>query len=116
MRIIIGDVTLDLTDDQVDDLRTQLRVVPAGKTETSIDVKEKARVLGVDAATVYRHARDLGGVKVGNVWRFPPGIVPMGPTKAAEAGPKARRRKARSKPKAKPRSLTIRGRLPDGDV
>jgi excisionase family DNA binding protein len=35
-----------------------------------ISVNEFAKQLGVSKCWVYRHARELNGVKVGKLWRF----------------------------------------------
>jgi hypothetical protein len=37
-----------------------------------LDVQAKARQLNVSTALLYRHHQDAGGVKIGDVWRFPP--------------------------------------------
>jgi len=36
-----------------------------------VSLQEKARQLGVCAETVRRHAKELGGRKIGKLWRFP---------------------------------------------
>ncbi|MBS1861977.1 MAG: helix-turn-helix domain-containing protein [Actinobacteria bacterium] len=79
------------------------------QTDSLVGVKEKARLLGVDAATIYRHAKDLGGRKVGGVWRFPredDRSRSDGDPRRAEPGSKSRRRTAA---KDRVRTLKVRG-------
>lgn len=40
-------------------------------TLREISLKEKAKQLGVCEETVRRHAKELGGRKIGKLWRFP---------------------------------------------
>ena len=80
-----------------------------------VDTREKARLLDVDAATIYRHAEDLGGRKVGGVWRFPredqhPAVSGF-PERLKP--PKSRGRVA---PKGSARTLKARGKRPSEGV
>jgi hypothetical protein len=74
----VGDVRLDLTDAQVEALRRQLAVEPAGGGGL-IDAAEVARRLGCSRDHVYAHADELGAVRVGAGsrprLRFDPAIV-----------------------------------------
>jgi hypothetical protein len=36
-----------------------------------LSLREKARQLSVCEETVRRHAKELGGIKIGKLWRFP---------------------------------------------
>lgn len=91
MRITIGDLTLDLTPAQVADLRAQLEV-PGGGDYLSAD--QLAKRLGVSRETVYRRAKELGGLKVGAgpkaCWRFPANAAQR--TGEASSAPKPPRR------------------------
>jgi hypothetical protein len=44
-----------------------------------LDVAETAALLSVSAATVRAHALELGGVRIGRVWRFPPDFAAPAP-------------------------------------
>jgi excisionase family DNA binding protein len=37
-----------------------------------LSVAELAQLLNVNAATIRAHATELGGVRIGRQWRFPP--------------------------------------------
>jgi hypothetical protein len=56
-----------------------------------ISVDEKARQLGVPTSLIYRHATDVGGVKIGDRWRFPP-EPPAAPPATPQAPPRQRKR------------------------
>src|SRR6266851_5186106 len=43
----------------------------ARSTLRKISLREKAKQLGVCEETVRRHAKELGGRKIGKLWRFP---------------------------------------------
>jgi hypothetical protein len=45
---------------------------PTHESERLLDARAMAERLQVDLKTVYRHAGELGGVKVGGAWRFDP--------------------------------------------
>jgi excisionase family DNA binding protein len=40
-------------------------------TQRCLSLQEKAAQLSVCEETVRRHAKELGGIKVGRLWRFP---------------------------------------------
>lgn len=67
-RLRVGDLCLELSDAQVQEVRDQLEVdVPA---PAPLDVKAVAARLGRSRDYVYDHAEELGGRKVGGVWLF----------------------------------------------
>jgi hypothetical protein len=81
-----------------------------------ISTKEKANRLGLNRATVYRHARELGGQKIGSVWRFPAENV-RPPEAERVAKPRRRRRSHKASSQPRPgRTLQIRGRRPSESV
>jgi hypothetical protein len=43
---------------------------PAHEDKPLVNTRQAAELLGVDLKTVYRHASELGGRKVGGAWRF----------------------------------------------
>lgn len=100
MRLQIGDVRLEVTDDQAADLRRQLGV--AGNGSELIDTTAAAKRLGVGTEYVREHARELGGRKLGDGpkarWRFDPAkLEASSPSQAVQPerqAPKSRRRKA----------------------
>jgi plasmid replication initiation protein len=48
-----------------------------------VTARQAAQLLGVDLKTVYRHAKALGGRKVGGAWRFDLDATPVDPTEAS---------------------------------
>jgi hypothetical protein len=40
-------------------------------TQRRLSLKEKAAQLSVCEETIRRHAKELGGIKIGKLWRFP---------------------------------------------
>lgn len=100
MRVNVGGVALDLTDDQVEDLRWQLGVVTGGSD--LIDAAAVAKCLGVSREHVYEHAEELGGQKIGNGpkshWRFDPAKLRSPEVTGGEVparGPSSRRQVSR---------------------
>jgi predicted DNA-binding transcriptional regulator AlpA len=91
--------------------------VPSGRLrellpdDSLVDVREKARLLGVDRATVYRHAKDLGGRKVGGAWRFPRGNDRPAGRGRADSQPRSKPRR-RPPSKDRVRTLKVRGEKP----
>jgi hypothetical protein len=88
----------------------------SAQRDSLVGTKEKARLLDVDVATVYRHAEDLGGRKVGGLWRFPredrrpsAGRLP----ERLKTSPRPRRRTAA---KGRTRTLKLRGERPSEGV
>jgi hypothetical protein len=59
-----------LADLIADRLRVPAHVPPTHEGKPLVNARQAAELLGVDLKTVYRHARDLGGRKVGGAWRF----------------------------------------------
>lgn len=113
MRIEIAGLAIDLTDDQVADLRRQLGVGPP--TETLLDAAAVAKRLGISRETVYARAVELGGQKIGNgpkaPWRFDPAkLSPASPEQQVSA-PKPKPQRRRRQPK-RSGILEIRGDSP----
>lgn len=122
MRIEVGELTLDLTDEQAASLRAQLSV-PAREREW-LTADELAEHLGVSREFVYAHADELGGRRIGNGpkprWRFPPSDFsqprnmrthnsgPARPDPRAKPEPPKRRRRKRGGAKL----LAVRGPSP----
>jgi hypothetical protein len=82
---------MDLTDDQVDDLRRQLGVAPpAPSTGELLDAASVAELLSVSRDYVYSHAAELGGEKLGDGprprWRFDPARVAAARSESVDAG------------------------------
>jgi hypothetical protein len=75
VRIDLGGLKIDLTDDQADDLRRQLGTRSV-RTEDLIDTATAAKLLGTSTEYVRDHAVELNGIKLGNgpkaQWRFDP--------------------------------------------
>jgi hypothetical protein len=68
-RLKVGDLCLELSEAQVEELREQLEIdvlAPA----TPLNVKAVATRIGRSTDYVYDHAAELGGRKVGGVWLF----------------------------------------------
>lgn len=78
MIVEVGDVRLDLTPDQVEDLRRQLGI-ERSMGDGLIDAAEVARRCGLSRDAVYAHAAELGAVRVGSGsrprLRFDPAVV-----------------------------------------
>jgi hypothetical protein len=51
-------------------LRDATPAATPGTPARLVGARELAALLGVDSKSVYRHARQLGGVQVGRAWRF----------------------------------------------
>jgi hypothetical protein len=90
MRVVVGDIALDLTADQVTDLREQLGVdqVPVGGN--LLTAAQMAERIGFSVDYVREHAAELGGRKMGSgpksQWRFNPADFP-GAGKTVEESP-----------------------------
>jgi hypothetical protein len=126
MIVDVGGVRMDLTDDQVADLRRQLTIpdeeidaeVAAreerGDEEAYIGTAEAARRLGRSAEFVRDHAEELGGWRVGSgpkaPWNFDPAnlVRTSPPAIVEEPDPTPRRR--RSRPSGE--LLAVRGERP----
>jgi hypothetical protein len=109
----IGDVRMDLTDDQLEHLRRQLAIPDAeidaevaardqrADEEAFIGSAEAARRLGVSAEYVREHAAELGGEKLHDgpkaQWRFDPATLhrPSSPPAVPAGRPVSRRRAQR---------------------
>lgn len=65
MIVEVGDVRLDLTDEQVEGLRRQLGVERPTVAEGLIDAAEVARRCGLSRDAVYAHADEMGAIRVG---------------------------------------------------
>jgi hypothetical protein len=98
MTIRLGDITFDLSDEQVADLRRQLDVEPEAR-EGLVSAAEVANRLGVSSDYVYDHADELGAIRLGNGpkprLRFDPArlsALPPEPAVKPEAKPGRRRR------------------------
>jgi hypothetical protein len=80
MRVEVGGLALELTDDQVVDLRQQLGVEMSTNVDGLIDSAAAAKLLGVSAEYVREHAVELGGRKLNDSskapWRFDPAKIP----------------------------------------
>jgi len=50
--------------------RLRSDAAPVADVPAFVSAGELAARLGIDSKTVYRHGAELGGVKVGRVWRF----------------------------------------------
>lgn len=124
MRVQIGDVALDLTDEQVESLRAQLAVEARTSDDGLIDAAEVARRLGYSRDYVYAHADELGVVRGGTGprprLRFDPAALAARPdTSAGSAGRDAqsppeppRPRRRRSSRRREGELLPIRGERP----
>jgi hypothetical protein len=110
-RLYIGDVTLELTDAQVDYLRAQLEVT---STDEWVDAATAAKRLKVSPEFMREHATEYGGQKTSSGpkahWRFPADLsrTPT-PTVKASSRPKATRR---ARPSRREGLLEIRGKSP----
>jgi hypothetical protein len=109
MRIEIGEVRLDLSDDQVESLRRQLAV---WRPETTglLDAAQVAQQLGVSREWVYSHAEELGGQRIGSGsrprLRFDP--TRIGQTVTAEE-PETKPTKRRTRTRNRVELLEVRG-------
>jgi hypothetical protein len=76
MKVRVGEIALELTDDQVRELRQQLSVEPLTACERFLTTAEAAERIGFSAEYVRDHARELGGEKAHDGprarWRFDP--------------------------------------------
>lgn len=63
-----------------------------------VTARQAAELLAVDPKTVYRHARELGGSKVGGAWRFDLDAAAVDPMESSARCPSARSQL--SKPRA----------------
>ncbi|MGH2939575.1 MAG: helix-turn-helix domain-containing protein [Solirubrobacterales bacterium] len=102
--------TFELTQAEVDDLRRQLNE----QQPEWISATEAARRLGVNYETVIRNHKELGGGKVGGVWRFPRDIRPQ----VADPEPvsKVVRRRRKAGLTESKGLLQVRGQGPDESV
>ena len=99
-------MTLSLTPEGVEFFREQLGI----EDQTWLTVKQAAAKLGVSVDAVYGHAEDLGGRKVGGIWRFPPDLRPL--PEPDEAKPSRRRRRQAPLSNGE-RRLQVRGMRPE---
>lgn len=97
-------MTLSLTPEGVEFFREQLGI----EDQTWLTVKQAAAKLGVSVDAVYGHAEDLGGRKVGGIWRFPPDLRPL---REPEEPKSSRRRQAPLS--SGERRLKVRGQRPE---
>jgi predicted DNA-binding transcriptional regulator AlpA len=93
----------------IDRLVDLLRLKECSPADSLVSVKEKAVLLGVDEATIYRHARELGGEKVGGVWRFPRHLASTA-DEPPKRGTGAKKKEGRRTPGKRVRTLDIRGK------
>jgi len=111
MRVQIGNVALDLTADQVEDLRQQLAVEVTEK----LDAAAVAKRLGVSREYVYDHAEELGGERLGSgpksPWRYDPAKL-EGANSTVPADIPARPTRRRRREGAAAGLLEIRGMSP----
>jgi hypothetical protein len=111
VRIDLAGLTIDLTDDQVADLRQQLGVsIANGRSQSPelVDTATAAKLLGTGTEYVRERAAELGGQKLGNGpkarWRFDPAKLehsdPNNSSRSAQATKtpvgRARRKQPRS--------------------
>lgn len=121
MKVTIGDVALEISDDQADELRRQLGVSGRVPVQTSgkITADEAAAILGVSRETVYRHAAELGGQRIGagpkSAWRFDPAKLARSGNVDVEAQAPQPRRRRRTSGSATP-LLEVRGDRPYASV
>ena len=104
-RLEVGGLVLEVTDDQVADLRRQLGGSSDQVSDGSlVDSAAAARLMGVSPEYARDHAVELGGVKLGKGpkarWRFDPAKLKGGQNSAepsaepeAQSRPKRRLRK-----------------------
>jgi hypothetical protein len=82
MKVMIGTVAFDLTDDQLADLRQQLAVDPVTAGNGWLSTAQAAELLGFSPEYVRDHAAELGGEKLTDSpkaqWRFDPANFPAG--------------------------------------
>lgn len=113
VRIDLAGIAIDLTDDQVADLRRQLSVPDPG--EGMVDAAALAKRLGVSREHVYAHAKEFGGVKLGNGprarWRFDPARLEQARPERQAVAPQPKRQGRRRQPK-RSGLLEIRGDSP----
>jgi excisionase family DNA binding protein len=102
-------VIVEVSNEQADELLRQLGAPPVESREW-ISVAEKARRLGVSRATVYRHARELDGEKIGSIWRFPPDSTLPAPERKVKRTPRKRG------PQRRKRMLEVRGQTREMNV
>lgn len=99
-------MTISLTEEGVEFFREQLGI----EDPTWLSVKQAASKLGVSKDVVYEHAEELGGRKVGGIWRFPPDLRSL--PEPDEAKP-SRRRRRQAPLSSGERKLQIRGKRPE---
>lgn len=113
MRVEVGGVVLDLTDDQVEDLRAQLGVEPIDGGPAMIDTAEAARRLGFSVDYVREHAIELGGRKLSEgpkaPWRFDPANLGAPEERPSPPPPSHRRRRRAAARTGERRLLEVRG-------
>lgn len=118
MRVMIGGLALDLTDDQVADLWEQLSVEPERRTVTGdsglLTTAQAAEWLGFSADYVRDHAAELGGRKMGAgpkaQWRFDPAKLGAGaPEDATDRDRTPARRRPARRPGSERQLLKARG-------
>jgi len=73
---------------------------PPAAEKPWIGVDAKARQLGVSPSLIYRHPTDVGGVKIGDRWRFPP--EPPTPPASTPPPQQPRKRRGSNNPPATP--------------
>jgi hypothetical protein len=124
MRLKVGDVWIEVTEEQAAELRRQLGVPgttsgPTGpEVQGTIGTAEVARRIGMSREFVRDHAEELGGQRRGNRWRFDP--VKLESTQGAnvqapahlDTPPRRRRRKT----PAGTALLEIKGKSPYAPV
>lgn len=99
MRVMVGGVAFDLTDQQLADLRSQLGVEIVTAGNDFLTTAQAAKRLGVSADFVRDHALELGGTKLTDSpkaeWRFDPANFPAGGKVVATPQQASRRRAPR---------------------
>jgi hypothetical protein len=94
----VGEIALDLTDDQVDDLREQLGVENVTGGNAFLTTAQVAKRLGFTPEYVREHAAELGGRKMGDGpkarWRFDPAKFGLAEKNVADSPTFSPRRRA----------------------
>lgn len=104
-------MTVELTELGVEALRRELDK----QQPPYIPATEAAAKLGVNYETVIRNHKQLGGFKVGGVWRFPKDVRPQVAEPPTE-GRKPSRRRRKPDLTEGTRKLKVRGRRPEKSV